>query len=331
MTSHHEFYMRRGLQLASLGKYTCRPNPMVGCVIVVNDRIIGEGFHYRAGEAHAEVNAIESVKDREKLKEATLYVTLEPCAHHGRTPPCSERLIAEGIPKVVSDCRDQYAEVNGAGIRKLKEAGIEVIEGVLEKEAEELNRAFFTYHREKRPFITLKWAQTLDGFMDAKREDGASGQFAISGSCSKVWVHQLRAGHDGILIGSRTALNDAPRLNVRHFYGHNPCRIVIDPNYRVPSDNPVFRDGDYFHVYEKAEGNLLHQLLEELHVKGLQSVLVEGGPTTLQHFLSEGLWDEILCVTAPRKLHDGLRAPELHLAPEEQFRLGKDTVTRYCR
>ena len=277
-----EKYMRRCIQLAENGIQGARPNPMVGAVIVANDRIIGEGYHVRCGEGHAEVNAFASVKDESLLKDATIYVSLEPCAHYGKTPPCADLIIKKGVKRVVVGCIDPFAEVKGRGIEKIRKAGIEVEVGVLEKECQWLNRRFFTYHSKHRPYIILKWAQTANGFIDNHFKP-----LMISNEQTQMLSHQLRAEEDAILVGHTTFDRDHPSLNVRHWHGPNPKRIVLTHDRPLP------------------------QLMDDLYQHGIQSLIVEGGCQTHESFIQAGLWDEIRMEVAPITVSDGTRAPQL--------------------
>ena len=277
-----EKYMRRCIQLAENGIQGARPNPMVGAVIVANDRIIGEGYHVRCGEEHAEVNAFASVKDESLLKDATIYISLEPCAHYGKTPPCADLIIKKGVKRVVVGCIDPFAEVKGRGIEKIRKAGIEVEVGVLEKECQWLNRRFFTYHSKHRPYIILKWAQTANGFIDNHFKP-----LMISNEQTQMLSHQLRAEEDAILVGHTTFDRDHPSLNVRHWHGPNPKRIVLTHDRPLP------------------------QLMDDLYQHGIQSLIVEGGCQTHESFIQAGLWDEIRMEVAPITVSDGTRAPQL--------------------
>ena len=279
-----ELYMRRCLQLAANGIQGARPNPMVGAVIVADGRIIGEGYHVRYGEGHAEVNAFASVKSEDEplLNEATIYVSLEPCAHYGKTPPCAELIIKKRVRRVVVGCIDPFAKVQGKGIRMIRDAGIEVTVGVLEKECQGLNRRFFTYHREHRPYIILKWAQTANGFID---DQGHALQ--ISNEQTQMLSHQLRAEEDAILVGHTTDIREHPQLTVRHWHGPNPKRIVLTHNRPLP------------------------QLIDDLYQQGIQSLIVEGGRQTHEAFIECGLWDEVRVETAPFTVSGGTRAPQL--------------------
>ena len=238
-----ENYMMRCLELAEHGRQTVAPNPMVGSVIVHDGKIIGEGFHRKYGGPHAEVNAINSVENQKLLKHSTLYVNLEPCAHHGKTPPCSDLIIAKQIPKVVIGSKDIFAKVAGKGIEKMKNAGIDIKVGVLEKESLELNKRFFIFHEQKRPYIILKWAETIDGYIDIDRKKENNGISWITHPYLRIPVHKWRSEEAGIIIGTNTALNDNPKLNTRLWYGKNPVRFVLDRNLSLPSDLSIF-DGE---------------------------------------------------------------------------------------
>ena len=276
--------MQRCIQLAKNGRQNAKPNPMVGAVIVSADgRIIGEGYHVRCGEGHAEVNAFASVRpeDEALLRDATIYVSLEPCSHYGKTPPCADLIIKKGVRRVVVGCIDEFAEVQGRGIKKLQEAGIAVEVGVLEKECKELNRRFFTFHREKRPYIILKWAQTANGFIDDHFKP-----VQISNDFTKMLSHKLRAEEDAILVGRVTNERDHPQLTVRDWRGQNPKRLVIDHSHPLN--------------------------LESLHAHHIQSLIVEGGAKTLCSFMEQGLWDEIRVETnLQMTVADGTRAPQI--------------------
>ena len=282
--TNDEKYMQRCLQLAANGIQGARPNPMVGAVIVAEDRIIGEGYHVRCGEGHAEVNAFASVRgeDERLLTDATVYVSLEPCAHYGKTPPCADLIVRKGVRRVVVGCVDPFAEVQGRGIARIRQAGIEVTVGVLEQECQWLNRRFFTYHSQHRPYIILKWAQTANGFID---EDGKALQ--ISNEQTQMRSHQLRAEEDAILVGHTTYNREHPQLTVRHWHGPNPKRIVLTHDRPLP------------------------QLMDDLYQHVVQSLIVEGGRQTLEAFIEAGLWDEIRVETNHRLLvADGTRAPQ---------------------
>ena len=290
--SEDEKYMRRCLQLAANGIQGARPNPMVGAVIVATrpsdirhqPSIIGEGYHVRCGEGHAEVNAFASVsrEDESLLKDATIYVSLEPCAHYGKTPPCAELIVRKGVKRVVVGCIDPFAKVQGRGVQMIREAGIEVTVGVLEQECQWLNRRFFTYHSKHRPYIILKWAQTANGFIDDHFQP-----LQISNEQTQMLSHQLRAEEDAILVGHTTDVREHPQLTVRHWHGPNPKRIVLTHN------------------------RPLSQLMDDLYQHVIQSLIVEGGRQTHDSFLAAGLWDEIRVETSPITVSDGTRAPQL--------------------
>ena len=275
-----EKYMRRCLQLAQNGRQNARPNPMVGAVIVAGDVIIGEGYHVRCGQGHAEVNAFASVRreDEPLLSESTMYVSLEPCSHYGKTPPCADLIIRKGVKRVVVGCVDEFAEVQGRGIQKLRDAGIDVTVGVLEDECRHLNRRFFTFHRQHRPYIILKWAQTSNGFID---DHGQALQ--LSTPFTQMLSHKLRAEEDAILVGRVTNEREHPQLTVRHWHGHDPKRLVIDHQHPL---------------------NMV-----SLYAQNIQSLIVEGGAQTLQSFIDQELWDEIRVETAPVTVTGGTHAP----------------------
>ena len=291
------FYMRRCLQLAANGLLLARPNPMVGAVIVAEDgRIIGEGYHVRCGQGHAEVNAFASVKpgDERLLPSATMYVSLEPCSHYGRTPPCADLIIRKGVRRVVVGCIDPFAKVQGRGVQKLRDAGIEVTVGVLERECLELNKRFITFNRRHRPYVLLKWCRSADGFIDDHFKPTM-----FSTPFTQMLSHKLRAEYDAILVGRVTAECDAPRLNVRHWSGPDPLRVVIDRH------NPFAPSADFSQP-------VIPQLFTYLYNKGVQSLIVEGGAETHRHFLENPeWWDEIREEVSPRTVGGGTRAPQL--------------------
>lgn len=302
------------------------PNPMVGAVIVHNGKIIGEGFHRKYGEAHAEVNAIASVRDESLLREATLYVSLEPCSHYGKTPPCAELIVRKRIPRVVVGCPDPFPEVSGRGIGMLREAGVEVVTGVMEEEARALNRAFMTFQEKKRPYICLKWAQSADGFLDKLRTSPAEPAVMLSSPEARRTVHRLRSEVAAIMVGTQTALLDNPSLTVRHWAGDSPVRVVLDRSLRIPTHYHLL-DGSVktlLFTEKEASGRenteyvtmdfnrpVLPQVIHELYARGLNSLMVEGGAMLLNSFINEGLWDCMLVETAPVSLVSGVRAPDL--------------------
>lgn len=329
--------MLRCIELARLGLGNVSPNPMVGSVIVYRDKIIGEGFHQVYGGPHAEVNAVNAVADKSFLKESTIYVSLEPCAHYGLTPPCSDLIIEKQIPKVVVGTVDPFAAVAGKGIEKLKKAGVEVVTGVLEAECRELNKRFFTYHQKQRPYIILKWAQTADGFIDKTRDHSEYGSPTwITGNLSGIMVHKLRSEEDAIMVGTNTAILDNPSLTVRNWSGRNPVRIVIDRDLKLSQSLNLF-DGQaktlifnlekdeatehniWIQVYN--EHDIIPPILDALHREKVQSVIVEGGTRLLESFILQGLWDEMHVFTGNRFFGKGVNAPKIkgRLVGEEWF------------
>ena len=288
-----ERYMRRALCLAGNGLLDASPNPMVGAVLVdPSGKIIGEGWHRRCGEGHAEVNAVASVADTSLLRNATMYVTLEPCSHYGKTPPCASLIIEKGIPRVVIGCLDPFEKVAGRGVRMLKDAGVEVVTGCLEKECLELNEKFVTSHRRKRPFVTLKWAESADGYIDGK----------ISTPLTSMLTHRLRATHDAILVGSGTVLADNPRLDTRLYAGHSPLRVILDRRGRVMDAV----DGTTI-IYR--EFSSLNDVLEDLYKRGITSVLVEGGAELHRSFIDSGLWDAMRIERGCKNINGTVKAP----------------------
>ena len=319
---NQEFFMNRCLELASKGLENVSPNPMVGSVIVHENKIIGEGYHKEHGKEHAEVNAIASVKNKSLLKYSTLYVNLEPCAHFGKTPPCSDLIIEHKIPKVVIGCVDTFSDVNGKGILKMEKAGIEINIGVLEKESQELNKRFFTFHEKKRPYIILKWAESKDGFIAPKDQIAP---FWMTSSNSKKLVHQFRAEEDAILVGRVTAEKDNPSLTVREIKGQNPTRIIIDKDLKLSKKLILFNNeaktiifntqitkkinSNYYIKIDYS--NMINNILHQLYKQNIQSLIVEGGTKTLQSFIDENLWDEARIFTANKTLIEGVKAPRI--------------------
>jgi diaminohydroxyphosphoribosylaminopyrimidine deaminase/5-amino-6-(5-phosphoribosylamino)uracil reductase len=318
--------MYRCLQLASLAAGSVAPNPMVGAVLVYNNMIIGEGYHREFGKAHAEVNCINSVSDEDTklIAQSTLYVSLEPCVHFGKTPPCTDLIIKMKIPKVVIGCRDNYEEVNGKGISKLQSAGVEVVTGLLEDDAKSLNKRFFTFHRLKRPYIILKWAQSSDG----KIANADLSRVLISNELTNRLVHKWRSEEPAIMVGTNTAYYDDPSLTNRLWQGNNPVRVVLDKYLKLPATHQLLsgEQATIIFNYEKDNetGNKryckidpnsqkLHQILEKLHEFNVQSVLVEGGGKLLQSFITEGIWDEARVITNQQLIiGDGVIAPVLN-------------------
>lgn len=326
-----EKYMDRCLELASLGAGDVAPNPMVGCVIVYDGKIIGEGYHQKCGQAHAEVNAINSIKNKELLKSSTLYVSLEPCAHFGKTPPCSDLIIEHQLPHVVVGTVDPFAKVAGKGIARMEKAGINVEVGILTKECLWLNRRFFTFHEKKRPYLILKWAQTQDGFLDIDRSYPEFGQPTwISNELSRRQVHKQRTEEAAVLVGTNTAFKDNPSLTVRAWDGNQPLRMVIDRTNRLPEKlylkdgrNPtiVFTEVDaelkpnVEFVRLDFQQNILPQLMDFLYQREIQSVVVEGGQHLLQSFIDQNLWDEAHVYYGNTFFVKGIRAPRLPVPP----------------
>ncbi|WP_332026354.1 bifunctional diaminohydroxyphosphoribosylaminopyrimidine deaminase/5-amino-6-(5-phosphoribosylamino)uracil reductase RibD [Kaistella sp.] len=317
-----EIYMKRCIDLAKKAVGHTYPNPLVGSVIVHNGLIIGEGFHQKAGENHAEINAINSVKNKALLKEATIYVSLEPCAHFGKTPPCANKITETGFKKVVIGTLDSHEKVNGKGKMMIENAGIEVVSGVLENECQKLNKRFFTFHQKKRPFIILKWAESGDGFLD---KDFKPTQ--IGNSLTKQFVHQLRSEEHAILVGTNTALTDNPGLTTREITGRNPVRILIDFDLKVPGNFNIYNNEAptlvFNGVKDSEESNIkfikiekesfLENLMQKLYENQIQSVIVEGGSFTLQQFIDAEIWDEAIIIKNENlKLTNGTKAPEFH-------------------
>ncbi|MRX41503.1 bifunctional diaminohydroxyphosphoribosylaminopyrimidine deaminase/5-amino-6-(5-phosphoribosylamino)uracil reductase RibD [Flavobacterium sp. LC2016-23] len=323
-----EKYIQRCIELARNGFGTTYPNPMVGSVIVYEDRIIGEGWHKKAGEPHAEVNAIRSVKDKSLLKKATIYVSLEPCSHFGKTPPCCDLIIEHKIPNVVVGTVDPNEKVAGRGIKKIIEAGANVTVGVLEKECNELNKRFFTFHQKKRPYIILKWAESQDGFLaPVKTEHQDRKPVWITNPYSRQLVHKWRSEEQAILAGTQTVIDDNPKLNVRDWSGNNPVRIVLDQHNRISKDSFVFDNSVKTIVITKSEivsekenltfevidfnQNIIPQILELLYQNQIQSILIEGGLRTLQTFIDQNIWDEARIFKGNSIFENGTKAPVL--------------------
>ena len=318
-----EFWMHRALQLAALGLGKVQPNPLVGAVIVHNESIIGEGYHPQYGAPHAEVHAINSVKNQELLKQSTLYVNLEPCSHFGKTPPCASLIIEKQIPKVVVGMTDPNEKVNGKGIKMLKDAGIEVIEDVLKDECLRLNKRFITFHKEKRPYIFLKWAQTKNGFMDIIRTDETSPAqtYWITNESLRVWAHKMRNEEQAILTGYNTFINDNPQLTNRLYGSNQPKRFVwCDKNKPKEIDNVFFTlSGD------------IKEVLNQLYTLQIQSVIVEGGKKTIQTFLEANLWDEAFVLTGNVEWAAGIDAPKLPSIFDNKIDIDGETITHYER
>lgn len=332
-------FMQRALELAERGKGTVRPNPLVGCVLVHDGKIIGEAYHQQYGGPHAEVNAISSVTDLKLLAGATAYVSLEPCSHWGKTPPCANLLIEKGIKSVQVATLDPNPLVAGKGIQLLQDAGIEVTVGLLEQEARWQNRRFFCQQEKHRPYLILKWAQTQDGFLAGENFDSKW----ISGNQSRQLVHQWRAEEQAILIGKNTALHDNPRLNVRDWSGTDPIRVVLDSKLELPAHLNLFDQQIPTLCYNTlknethpnlewiklSEENFLEALLADLHARNIQSMLIEGGSQVLQQFLAAGLWDESRVFTAPIQFERGISAPKLIQTPAKSYTVGQDQLDLY--
>ncbi len=324
----HEYYIARCIELAQKGLGQVAPNPMVGALLVYQDKIIGEGYHQNYGEAHAEVLCFNSVSEKDKVSvsDSILYVSLEPCAHFGKTPPCVDLIIFKGIKKVVIGCRDPFIEVNGKGIERLQDAGIEVIVGILENECINLNARFFTYHQKHRPYIVLKWAQTADGKIAALGNE----RLIISNKISTTKVHQWRSEEMAILIGTNTAMKDNPSLNNRFWMGKSPIRMVIDCSLRLPNDLKIFKDNKPTIVfnYKKEEQigavyfirilpnkSVMLQIMDYCYANKINSILVEGGTQLLQSFIDEGIWDEArIIINTTLNIGNGLTSPQLKSA-----------------
>lgn len=316
--------MRRAVQLARLGEMDTSPNPMVGAVIVRNGQIIGEGFHRRCGEGHAEVNAIASVKDTAMLGEATIYVTLEPCSHYGKTPPCAKLIIDKGIRHVVVGTLDPNEKVAGRGIRMLREAGVEVATGILEQECRAINPKFMTAHTLRRPYVTLKWAQSADGFIDRNREDNEKPAI-FSTPETGLLVHKLRATHDAILVGRGTWLRDRPSLSTRFWPGRSPQPIILSHTSTLPPTTKMQRPP----LVVSADDGLLADRLSDLFKDGYISLLVEGGRNVLQQFIDQGLWDITQVETAPFCLGCGIAAPTFTHIPSRSILIGSHRIDYY--
>jgi diaminohydroxyphosphoribosylaminopyrimidine deaminase/5-amino-6-(5-phosphoribosylamino)uracil reductase len=342
---HHHFeiiFMHRAFELALLGKGYVSPNPLVGCVITQDEKIIGEGWHRKFGEAHAEVNAVNSVVDQSKLSESTVYVNLEPCSHFGKTPPCADLLIHHKVKRVIISNVDSNPLVGGEGIKKLQDAGIEVQTGLLEREGRELNKRFFTFVEKKRPFIILKWAQTSDGFIARENFDSKW----ISGELSRQLVHRWRAEESAILVGKNTALHDNPKLNVRSWTGPDPIRIVIDKQLKLQRELSIFDGSQRTIIYNSVKNesmengveivklddtHFIHSLFSDLHSKGIQSVIVEGGAFTLQQFIDLDLWDEARIFSSANEFGKGINAPKFTGNMVAQEKIEDDILKIYTK
>lgn len=336
-----ELFMRRALELGEKGAGSVSPNPLVGCVIVSNNEVIGEGWHKQFGGPHAEVNAIADVMDKQRIPGSTVYVTLEPCSHFGKTPPCADLLIREQVGRVVIANTDSNPLVSGKGIEKLRAAGITVDTDILKDEARWINRRFFTFIEKKQPFVILKWAQTSDGFIARKNFDSKW----ISGEMSRKLVHKWRTEEDAILVGFNTALKDNPRLNVRDWVGRDPVRIVIDPKLKLPNS---------FHLFDKSQRTIVineirsttdnniefvqtddckdcQSILSILYERKIQSVIVEGGAQTLEDFINQDCWDEARVFTNTQNFVEGIKAPRLEAKLRDEISIEKDVLAIFTR
>lgn len=340
--------MARCLELAAHGLGLVAPNPMVGCVIVYNNKIIGEGYHHEYGGPHAEVVAINSVKDHSLLKEATIYVSLEPCSHHGKTPPCSDLIIERQIPKAVIGCIDPNELVGGKGKKKLEDAGVEVISGIMEKECLELNKRFFKFYQKKKPYIILKWAQSSDGFIDHARDTGLMGPATISNATSRTLVHKWRSEEQAIMVGTNTAILDNPELTVRLWKGKNPLRIVLDRQNRlfghlklldgstptlvftdIENEAKVTSNTNLEYIFVKAEEKIYDAICRELYSRNIQSVIIEGGSMFLNNCIRERMWDEARVFVAPHMLGKGIPAPQMEIRPTSEKNIAGDRLYLY--
>ena len=310
-----EKYIKRCIQLAKNGLGTTYPNPLVGSVIVYNDKIIGEGWHKKSGEPHAEVNAINAVKDKSLLKKATIYVSLEPCSHFGKTRPCADLIISYGIPNIVIGTLDPNIKVAGNGVKKLIEAGRNVTVGILEKECNDLNKRFFTFHKKKRPYIILKWAESKDGFI-APLQKQEQKPVWITNVFSRQLVHKWRSDEQSILVGCKTVIDDNPKLTIRDWSGTNPTRIVLDQNNRISKESYIFDNQVETFVLTKNEidygTNTTEQVVKFAFENNLQSIIIEGGAHTLQTFIDNNLWDEARIFVGAKFLENGKKAAVLN-------------------
>ncbi|PWK21859.1 diaminohydroxyphosphoribosylaminopyrimidine deaminase [Arcicella aurantiaca] len=341
LTIHHsQLYMKRALQMARLGAGYVSPNPMVGCVIVHNGKIIGEGWHKKYGEGHAEVNAVNSVEDKSLLSESEVYVTLEPCSHYGKTPPCADLLIKHHVKKVIICNLDPNPLVAGKGIEKLRQAGIEVETGVLEAEGREVNKRFFTFIEKQRPYIILKWAESADGFIAKPNYQAVQ----ISNNLSRRFVHKMRAEEDAIMVGTNTARYDNPKLDTRFWTGKNAIRVVIDKDLSLSKDLNIFDDSQVTICYNLLENKILNNniwvkieeshsfekfIIQDLYQRKVQSVIIEGGTVLLQSFIDLGLWDEAIILKSKKILGEGINAPKLNKPEHSREYLSGDSVVYY--
>lgn len=340
------FFMQRALDLAVLGEGNVAPNPLVGCVITQNDKIIGEGYHQKYGEAHAEVNAINSVFDKNLLKNSTFYVSLEPCSHFGKTPPCADLIIKYQPKKVVICNLDSNPLVAGKGVEKLKNVGIEVVSGILEAEGKFVNRRFFTFMEKKRPYIFLKWAQTSDGFLaHSNNTIQPIENKQISNAHTRPYTHKWRTHEVAIMVGTNTVKTDNPRLDARFWVGNNPIRIFIDKTLSISSESHLsdqktptlcynfikneIKENLIFVRLEKKDDDILENILEDLYKRKILSVMVEGGTTLLNAFLEKNIWDEIAVFQSKKQFFEGIKAPLLNISPNKIIPIQEDNLLHY--
>lgn len=344
MYSRDEIFMRRCFELAAHGLGSTRTNPLVGSVIVHNDKIIGEGYHHEYGGPHAEVNAIRSVKDKSLLNQSTIYINFEPCSHFGKTPPCSTLILSHHIPRVVISNYDPFPSVSGKGVEALRNAGIEVVTGLLEEEGEHLNRRFLNYHRKKRPYVILKWAETMDGFIDVDRQEGDPvGTNWITDDIARTLVHKWRSEEAGLMVGTNTIIADNPKLNVRRWTGNSPLRIIFDRNGRVPETANILDNSQdtlvFTCVQEKYTGKTnsvlidhdyrMIDILSELYEQKIISLFVEGGQHIHNTFINDNLWDEARVFKGKMKFSHGVKAPYLDRVPDHVIQFESSELSIY--
>lgn len=337
-------YMQRCLQLAAIGGGYAAPNPMVGAVLVVDDKIIGEGYHKKYGQPHAEPNAINAVEDKQLLKQATLYVNLEPCSHYGKTPPCANLIVKCGIPRVVIGTLDPNPKVSGRGVQILRDAGIDVIVGVLETECEELNKRFFIFQTKQRPYILLKWAQTRDGFIDIIRQGKEEQPLQISNELTRIITHKMRSENQSIMVSTNTALLDNPSLTVRNWSGKSPIRIALDRTGRIPDDYKILNSEQPTIIFTETDrinkdnvrylkidfdDNCLDNILRLLFENLIHSVMIEGGSKLLNSFIEKGYWDEAHVEVSEQEIGIGVKAPNLDSLPTNTLTIDKHTINKY--
>lgn len=342
----HEKYMRRCLQLAGNGIGNTYPNPLVGSVIVFENKIIGEGYHAKAGEAHAEINAINSVRNKNLLKKSTLYVNLEPCSHFGKTPPCSKKIAEIGIPNVVIGTLDTTDKVSGKGVKILQDAGINVTIRILEKESREINKRFFTFHEKKRPYIILKWAESADKFIDIERKENHPIEPNwITGKIERTLVHKWRSEEQSILVGTNTVEKDNPSLTARDWFGKSPMRLFIDKKLRLSQNFNLFDKSvktvcfneikdekileNLHFVKINSSDDYFERILQNIYEFNIQSLIVEGGKKLLQSIIDEGLWDEALVFTGNKYFYAGITSPKIRIKPKKYIKFDQSSLAFY--